>query len=44
MIKARNKELAIFRKHKTPLYWFTPTSAEKVKEIGVGGTYEAYKM
>lgn len=44
MLKARNKELKKFRDSKTPLYWFTPTPADRVKEIGVSGGYEAYKM
>lgn len=44
MIKSRNKELAKFKQAKISLPWFTPVPAEKVKEAGVSGGYEAYKM
>jgi TLC domain len=44
MIKSRNKELAKLKAAKLQLDWFTPLPAEKVKEAGVSGGYEAYKM
>jgi hypothetical protein len=44
MIKARNSELKKLAAKKMKLYWFTPLSEEKVKEAGVDGKYEAYKM
>jgi hypothetical protein len=44
MIRARNKELKTFKDAKVDLSWFTPVPGEKVKEIGVSGGYEAYKM
>jgi len=44
MIKARNKELGLFKKAKLTLQWFTPIPEDKVAKAGVGASVEAYKM
>ena len=44
MIKARNKELALFNKAKITVPWFTAVPDAKVKEAGIGASHEAYKM
>lgn len=44
LVRARGKELKKFKDAKIALNWFTPISNDKVKEAGVNGNFEAYKM